>query len=543
MDLGNSVRDLPLARQSGRVPRWRKRAVESIEATAGSDAASSAYSAGEWPPVDLDHLQHWIVMVAPRSSRLLEAIEVASGLVESASPKSLFRIDYQVRRLDAWDSSGWNSWRPEDLSAVVETSGRPVAVGALMSMHGNGWLREASVRLLSQQQTGEELRWLLLRCVDWVPQVRAAAQAAVRARLANPTKTYIDRFVSNTALLISIRFRSLQGDTELPRDIAALLRGKGAISSLRAASREGDTASRRAAVEMLIGQEPPLDLLRSQLELGDIVAISRAASSALSGDNAEDAARLLLASPFASLRATALWTLLGITPTDASLVERGLGDASRLVRDIAQRHAPSSGVEPLAWYRERLADDPLVALRGLGDVGDQKDADRAAEFLASTRASVRGAAARVLGRKGGPSHTDTLMQLVLAADGQCARESTRGLIQRGITRRLADDLAAEAIARHAPAATRRLYFQLLPHTDRWVALRLGLVALTNPDSDIAAAGLHLVSVVWLNWNRSATSPSDQLPAINDLVQRARPLLRKENPRLADQLEFLMKTTG
>lgn len=414
-----------------------------------------------------------------------------------------------------------------------------------MSMHGNGWLREAAVRLLSQQQSGDELRWLLVRCVDWVPQVRSAAQAAVRARLANPAKTYIDRFVSNTGLLISVRFRSLRGDIELPRDISALLRGKGAISSLRAASREGDVASRRAAVEMLIGQEPALDLLRSQLELGDIVAISRAASSALSGGDAEDAARLLLVAPFASIRATALWTLLAITPTDASLVERGLGDASRRVRDIAQRHAPAVGVEPLAWYRDHLVDDPLVALRGLGDLGDQQDADRAAEFLASTRASVRGAAARVLGRKGGPGHTETLKELVLATGGQCARESARGLIQRGITRPLADDLAAEAIARHtsSPMATRRVYYQLLPHTDRWVALRLGLTAVTNPDPDINAAGLHLVSVVWLNWNRSATSPSDQLPAISDLVQRAASVLRSESSRLADQLEFLMKTTG
>lgn len=215
-------------------------------------------------------------------------------------------------------------------------------------------------------------------------------------------------------------------------------------------------------------------------------------------------------------------------PTETSLVEQGLGDRSQRVRDVAQRHAPSVGLDPLAWYRERLSDTRLIALRGLGDIGSQQDAEDAVQYLGSAQASVRGAAARVVGRKGGPSHMATLAGLVLRCRGESAREAARGLIQRGITRPLAEDLAAEAIAAHSdrPVATKRVNLQLLPSADRWVALRLGLSACTHPDPDVAELGVHLVSETWSKWNRSATEPRDQIPPLRELLNSAAPLLRR-----------------
>jgi hypothetical protein len=499
-----------------------------------------------WPPVDLVHLPHWIVMVAPRSPRLLEAVDVASGLVASAPATELFRIDFQLRRVDAWDNSGWSGWRAKDLPGLVEATGDPLAVAGLMSMHRDGWLREASVRLLAEQHNGAEVRWLLPRCVDWVPQVRALAQDAVRARLVNPSGTYIDPLIRDAPLLLSQRFKALQGDTSLPVDIETGLRSSDALVALRAASRGTDRATRRAVVEFLVGIEPPLALLRGQLEDGDVVAVARAAKAALSGEEAEAAARLLLTGSFASLRALSLWTLLRANPTEASLVEQGLGDSSQQVRDVAQRHAATTGTDPLTWYRDRLSDEPLIALRGLGDIGRQQDAEDAVQYLGSAQASVRGAAARVIGRKGGSSHTATLEDLVLGSRGESAREATRGLIRRGITGALAEDLATKAIAAHAdrPTATRRVYLQLLPRADRWVALRLGLLACNHPDPSVAELGLHLVSVTWSNWNRSATEPRDQAASIRELLKAAAPVPRADNRVLVDELDFLLlRTTG
>ena len=211
---------------------WPKRRTQPApEGGVGPLPVVSARPSDDWPPVDLLHLHQWVVMVAPRSSRLLEAVGVASGLVSSAPANELFRVDYQLRRLDAWDSSGWSGWRAKDLAGLVDVTGDPLAVASLMSMHRDGWLREASVELLSQQQTGAELRWLLLRCVDWVPQVRELAQAAVRARAVNPSGEYIDRLVRDAPLLLSERFKALQGDTTLPGDIEAGLRSDDAHPS------------------------------------------------------------------------------------------------------------------------------------------------------------------------------------------------------------------------------------------------------------------------------------------------------------------------
>jgi hypothetical protein len=284
--------------------------------------------------------------------------------------------------------------------------------------------------------------------------------------------------------------------------------------------------------------------LRGQLADGDVVAAATATKAALCGDEAEAAARLVLAGPFASLRAMSLWTLLQLHPAEVSLVEQGLRDSSQGVRDVAQRHAPTVGLDPLAWYRAGLSDNPLIALRGLGDIGSPPDAEDAVHYLGSAQARSRGAAARVVGRKRGPSHTATLVDLVLRSGGESAREAVRGLLRNGITRPLAEDLAAEAIAAFPdrPGAMKRVYLQLLPHADRWVALRLGLSACAHPDPDVAEFGVHLVSVIWSKWNRSATEPGDQTTPIRELLNAVAPLLRADNRKLVDELDFLLRTT-
>jgi hypothetical protein len=226
------------------------------------------------------------------------------------------------------------------------------------------------------------------------------------------------------------------------------------------------------------------------------------------------------------------------------LVEQGLRDSSQQVRDVANRHATHAGSEPLLWYRERLSFEPLIALRGLGDIGRLDDADHAEEYLESAQAGVRVAAARVIGRKGGPTHMATLEGLVLNTGGQSAREATRGLIRIGITASLAADLAAKAIDARTdrPEATSRVYLKLLPRSDRWVALRIGLAACTHPDPSVVELGLHLVTVVWSNWNRSATEPGNQIAPIAMHLYAAAPTLRARNPKLAGELDFLVRTT-
>ncbi|MEU4667615.1 hypothetical protein AB0F91_06510 [Amycolatopsis sp. NPDC023774] len=50
--------------------------------------------------------------------------------------------------------------------------------------HADGYVREPGVRRLRRSRNPEALPLLLVRCVDWVPQVRAIARAAVLARFA-----------------------------------------------------------------------------------------------------------------------------------------------------------------------------------------------------------------------------------------------------------------------------------------------------------------------------------------------------------------------
>ena len=153
----------------------------------------------------------------------------------------------------------------------------------------------------------------------------------------------------------------------------------------------------------------------------------------------------------------------------------GLYDRSVNVRRFAQQVAGFDAGRLGELYRGALTqpDRREVALHGLADIGDAREAAAATESLTDPRARVRAAPTRLLATSGAPATGDVLVGLVSDPSSRVATEAIRGLLARGLSERIADQLF-DAAASGPESVRRRVFRRALPHTSKWWQLRYGL---------------------------------------------------------------------
>jgi hypothetical protein len=406
---------------------------------------------------------------------------------------------------------------------LVAKSPDSVTVAAAASMHRNGYAREAAVRLLASMSSGEEFRWLIVRCLDPVPQVRSVALEAVRARCLDPDRrgAYLEALAAAAPLLESEKTWTPEA-MELRTALHSILLSTAGRPALRAASGDADLRTRRSAVRLLSLVEPSIALLEAQLVAGDVVATTTVAE-ALQSDptQCEQAAHLLLRSKVARLRQLGLWHVISHGHERGSVLEHALLDAAPGVRDIAQRHPQPSGLDVAGWYREQIPNHPLGALLGLGDAGGSQDVTVAHEHLATDKARVRAAAARLIARLGSREELPTLLDLAGDDSGRVSREATMGVRRHGVSDDVARRALALATAPNSAPVRRRLFTGILKHASRWTSAEVALIALIHADDTVRLLGGELLAYTVTTWNSSQTSPAPgRLQELNELIAAA-----------------------
>ncbi len=77
----------------------------------------------------------------------------------------------------------WNQLEPDALTRFDESPDLVSGFWGVMSLHPSGHVRESALDRLTQDTSGQEIRYLLLRANDWVEPVREKAIQALIARL------------------------------------------------------------------------------------------------------------------------------------------------------------------------------------------------------------------------------------------------------------------------------------------------------------------------------------------------------------------------
>jgi hypothetical protein len=276
-------------------------------------------------------------------------------------------------------------------------------------------LCEHAVNLLAGRWDGGELPYLLVRVNDWVPPVREAAEAALRARL---VAAYAMHFVRCLILVDELRRERRAPHRALVGDIDALLCTDAASPAIDEALRRGTRALRRACVNIAARSRNPALLYRAVSDGDPIVATT--AARAITATWSTEALRkvlpqLRLGPP--RVRCLALETTCARFAGEAEpYLRRALLDETCSVREVARFLWPKTCAEPLdfaVFYREVVAVAKgrafASALCGLAETGEDADAHLFEPHLHDPRSAVRAAAVMGLGRCGKAQYGDALL--------------------------------------------------------------------------------------------------------------------------------------
>ena len=473
-----------------------------------------------------------------RVSRLIDALELLQ-------PRELVRFDEQSRAcfsgirwaqgpgVDGEDESARERRGVRDLfrrggedeSAASDSGGELWGVLGLVSK--DGYERERAVRAASLRPV--TVRLLVLRCIDWVSEVRAAA---------------LDRLDQcPPRLLVDALSLAEQLSVERARGaiLSSFLDTQFSDDDLRHAYRAAEVRTRRAAWRRLRarGTATPQELVDVAARDDDIVVRGIAASALedLPVDVRRSLAEVLVADRAGSVAVPALAALVnldGIPPVLSALVGRSPG-----LRRAARDWASIRGVDARAVYLERLANHPgdalaLIALAELGDPGDEAlfrhmlEDDRSRVHAAGLRALAR--VDRLAGRRAA---------LTALTDGVTGRTAwTAASILRDGTPSEEEISAISQIAldHHRTSAQRFRSLSLL-RPAHWPHLAVLLEARDEAEDDNERRRLDTEIQLWLrsSWRIS------RRPAAG-LLQRIELLLPTVDSRARREIEFVLRTS-
>ncbi|MEU3403975.1 hypothetical protein ABZ766_08505 [Streptomyces sp. NPDC006670] len=414
---------------------------------------------------------------------------------------------------------------------------------------------------------------VLIRCADWVPQVRERARRVLGRVLArHPVRTRdralraLNRPVADdpahalTALTpLALRLGGREHGGWAVEQLEAALSGRYSVlaawwrpglpsttwsrNSLTRRQRAGmldrlaagaDLPTRRfaARVALAAGGYGVRDIARRAAAEPDPQAggmWTDAALAALAADGPDaEAVDALLGSRFPAVRAAGVTALR--RAGRAAEADRYLTDRAGSVRACARWLLRQAGGDPSAHYRALLADPVRVsryAVTGYCEVAEPADRALLRGLLAHPAGPVRGAALAELRRAGVVLEDGVLLPLLEDASASVAREAALQLLP--VAWRL--DAAALA-ARTGPQwrpHTRRAAFRLLQGRGGSAELRASVALLDDPDAGTRRRARAAVA----DWNWLATLDEGEAAQaeLGGLLARAAKLLGARELRL------------
>jgi hypothetical protein len=425
----------------------------------------------------------------------------------------------------------WHLARPDDVGHLAAHSGRPLVAAALLSMHPDGHVREAAVRVLAAVVDPAAVPFLLVRAGDWVEPVRRRAQAAILARAQHPAGA--DALLPAVPLLERLAAGTTRSG-EFAADVLVRLAADLSTPALVAGLSHGDRRVRRGSARLLAGRgEVTGEALAAALRQHEVVTAVIVGTAALDRAPTDAVRAALWGSSIAPLRLLVLHRAQageagetgesGDDPMAPTLSDAGLFDRSPSVRLLAQQHLAGRGADLRRRYEAALPGQ-VVALRGLAEVARPHEADEVAAvvapYLADERARAREFAVQATGTLLGAASRPVVLAVLDDPSPAVVRAAGRALERQGLDPAALDDLWARAQATDR-AVVRRAVFDVFLRQSRWPQLVLACRALTAADDDLRHRGQLLLRAAYAGWHHAFTRPSSaELDELDRLAPEA-----------------------
>ena len=136
-------------------------------------------------------------------------------------------------------------------------------------MHPNGHVREVGVRALEAIPDPRAFHWLVVRTTDWVPAIRDRAMESVLRATGTAAP---EGLADSLPLVLGRRFELGSPTHAIRAAMLAPLTSPEGREVLRTRTSGADPLIRRQAFSVLADVEPSIALLHEALAIGDVVA-------------------------------------------------------------------------------------------------------------------------------------------------------------------------------------------------------------------------------------------------------------------------------
>jgi hypothetical protein len=479
------------------------------------------------------------LVIESRRESARRGASVVRTLMTSVPPMELPKLDEACRAprgFTGLDSSPWYSMKPSAVARLSTIDSGASALLGVASFHPNGYVRAAAVEKLDARDTGEEVRYLLVRLNDWVAPVADRARTAIMRRV-EASRALM--WVENVGLVSWVAGTDRRDHGEVVTSVFELLAAPDSRSALEVGLTLDDRASRRIC-HRLVRQGETVDLIgligRARHDDDPIVRLEalREARARLDAASLLSIVESAEADAFTPVRREALLATVDVSPPAAAQrARRALLDRNPAIREIARFVLAKLDPTPsLAdFYRAAVLADPdeaslPMALAGLGETGDGRDAVRIVPFLEHRRPAVRREAIRGLGRLDAAGHARAFIA-ALSDESPRVTHAARDVLRANAS--LVEYDAIAGAVRGAPHAHGKIdALRLAESLGKWPSLVVWLDAATSADDDIAGEARDCLER-WLRVaNRRAVAPlPSQVRAIRTLLDRTSGVLDDE----------------
>lgn len=466
---------------------------------------------------------------------------------------SRIRLD-QLMEFDVWfraafthwwrDQAIWLKLNPGDLSKYTQSDDWGVL--CLASMHSNGRVREAALKLLSHRRNLVVLAVILIRVNDWVEPVRELAIRIVKAWI---QPDYSHRIIQCLPVILRLEQCKRIPQQWLIDAIGELLTRSESQEALQSGLESPQRSVRRACMRFASAAKVPSlqKILYAALDDKDLMIRFWAATQLLAVRNLDcqqDIFRRLESDPFMPIRREALRSIIqnGL-PDVYTKLENALLDQHASMRELARFHLKDR-MDVAGFYRNSFHSTSglrlVAAIRGFGECGNKSGADTLLPLLSSSEVRIRKAVISALGRLDAVQFKDAILRCLSNESPGVSAEAHKAL--QSITTHMDIEQVGSLLLVSPKPFVRKNALKLICRYSKWEQLRFILAACRDPSEQVALAACSAVSA-WLGkYNRSYIAPSARqlLDSSNELKQTVEFLDTNTARELTSLLEQLQK---
>ncbi|MCM3213974.1 HEAT repeat domain-containing protein [Niallia taxi] len=469
----------------------------------------------------------------------MRAAQVLYKCVSTLNVLELSRLDSLFReRTSLHWSYDWKKENPESLIIPNMSEDEKTVILGLSSFHPNGYFREKALHKLAQQDTGIELPYLLLRCNDWVQEIRKPAERYIESLI---TPQYLEEIVKCLPYINNI------DNNKVFKKVVQLLTKKESFPYLDKGTDSKVRSTRLACYQMMmnlngVNKESIMKYYRKEKEPSLRLFIFNEWTRYITVDDFKSHYLLLKRDKSPTIRLQVLEKVNFYFPSERSKqLEAALLDKSRAMRVYARflitKHDTS--YDFAKFYSQMITANKSahIAILCLGEVARKEHAELITPYLKHHNVAIVKAAIRALAMLDGETYKSSFAALLNCKHRGISKAATKAIATLNYEdmKEFLYTLYEDTIYDH----TKNNTALLLSSLPKWQALIYIIKFYVNTeDENISSLGERKL-VRWIaQYNRSFVLPTkQQIETIKALLYNHRHDLEQQQ---VSAIEFCLK---